>query len=143
MGVGYGSGHEQSSMEDHHSTSLATPSASINAMNGINTINATPTIKEEAETSADSLTIDVEGHDDDDLDSEPTAKLMKTEFNSVEDKAWIQALRTHVVVPLIRHPKSISFRKPVDPIALGKQKSQKFRENKFPFFLICTGFFIP
>ena len=84
-------------------------------------INATPTIKEEAETSADSLTIDVEGHDDDDLDSEPTAKLMKTEFNSVEDKAWIQALRTHVVVPLIRHPKSISFRKPVDPIALGKQ----------------------
>lgn len=106
MGVGYGSGHEQQSMEDHHSVS-ATPSA----------LGTTPTIKEEAETSADSLTIDVEGHDDD-LDDAPT-KLMKTEFNSVEDKAWIQALRSHVVVPLIRHPKSISFRKPVDPIALG------------------------
>ena len=114
MGVGYGSGQDQQSMEDHHSTSMATPSAALSG------VNATPTIKEEAETSADSLTIDVEGHDDDDLDSEPSSKLMKTEFNSVEDKAWIQALRTHVVVPLIRHPKSISFRKPVDPIALGK-----------------------
>ena len=85
-----------------------------------------PTIKEEAETSADSLTIDVEGHDEED-DLSP--KLLKTEAAySVEDRAWIQALRTHVVVPLIRHPKSISFRKPVDPIALGR-----FLINKFEF----------
>ena len=81
-----------------------------------------PTIKEEAETSADSLTIDVEGHDEED-DLSP--KLLKTEAAySVEDRAWIQALRTHVVVPLIRHPKSISFRKPVDPIALGRFLNQ-------------------
>ena len=46
-------------------------------------------IKEEAETSADSLTIDVEGHDDVDTDT-------------AECRAWISALRTHVVVPLIR-----------------------------------------
>ena len=101
MGVGLGgSGHEQDTMEHD----VATPSVGILS---------TPNIKEEAETSADSLTIDVEGHDPDDQ------PRLKTEVYSVENKAWIQALRTHVVVPLIRHPKSISFRKPVDSIALG------------------------
>ena len=60
-----------------------------------------------------------QGHDEDDDDLSP--KLLKTEAAySVEDRAWIQALRTHVVVPLIRHPKSISFRKPVDSVALGR-----------------------
>ena len=44
--------------------------------------------------------VDVEGHDDD-------------------SQAWIRALRTHVVVPLIRHPCSLLFRKPVNPHALG------------------------
>ena len=57
-----------------------------------------PTIKEEAETSADSLTIDVEGHDQDD-----NVKQLKAEIaDPVEAKAWVNAIRTHVVVPLIR-----------------------------------------
>ena len=59
---------------------------------------ATPTIKEEAETSADSLTIDVEGHDD----SAATVNNLKAEINPEEGKAWVNAIRTHVVVPLIR-----------------------------------------
>ena len=92
-----------------------------------------PTIKEEAETSADSLTIDVEGHDEEDDFVSP--KLLKTEAAySVEDRAWIHALRTHVVVPLIRHPKSISFRKPVDPIALGRF----LNNNNKNFNLFCV-----
>lgn len=32
---------------------------------------------------------------------------------------WLQAVRKYVLAPLIRHPRSMAFRKPVDPIALG------------------------
>jgi len=103
MGVGLGASGHTPTMENHSSVN-ATPS-----MPGM-----VPTIKEEAETSADSLTIDVEGGHED-----STINKLKAENDPIESKAWINALRTHVVVPLIRHPKSLSFRKPVDPIALG------------------------
>jgi len=32
---------------------------------------------------------------------------------------WLQTVRKHIVVALIRHPKSEAFRRPVDPVALG------------------------
>jgi len=103
MGVGLGgSGHTTATMND-------------------STVAATKTIKEEAETSADSLTIDVEGHDDHEEGQSPMMKVheLKSEFDPVQGKAWVNAIRTHVVVPLIRHPRSLPFRKPVDPVALG------------------------
>ncbi len=55
-------------------------------------------IKEEAETSADSMTIDVEGHDE-----TAETKLKAEAPDPMEQKAWINALRTHVVVPLTRY----------------------------------------
>lgn len=79
MGVGLGgSGHDSTTMDN--------PEV------------ATPSIKEEAETSADSMTIDVEGHDE----GQENNLSLKAEIDPVENKAWITALRTHVVVPLIR-----------------------------------------
>ena len=68
------------------------------------TVAATKTIKEEAETSPDSLTIDVEGHDDHEEGQSPMMKVheLKSEFDPVQGKAWVNAIRTHVVVPLIR-----------------------------------------
>ncbi len=102
MGVGLGgSGHTTANMENQ---SVAAAMA----------VGATPTIKEEAETSADSLTIDVEGHDD-----SISVNNLKAEHGTGEGKAWVNALRMHVVVPLTRHPRSLPFRKPVDPVALG------------------------
>jgi len=86
MGVGLGgSGHTTATMND-------------------STVAATKTIKEEAETSADSLTIDVEGHDDHEEGQSPMMKVheLKSEFDPVQGKAWVNAIRTHVVVPLIR-----------------------------------------
>lgn len=106
MGVGLGASGHTPTMENHSSSAAATPS-----MPGI------PTIKEEAETSADSLTIDVEGNEG--HEDSTISKLKAENDDPIESKAWINALRTHVVVPLIRHPKSLPFRKPVDPIALG------------------------
>ena len=54
--------------------------------------------------SADSLTIDVEGHDDHEEGQSPMMKVheLKSEFDPVQGKAWVNAIRTHVVVPLIR-----------------------------------------
>ena len=86
MGVGLGASGHTPTMENHSSVN-ATPS-----MPGM-----VPTIKEEAETSADSLTIDVEGGHED-----STINKLKAENDPIESKAWINALRTHVVVPLIR-----------------------------------------
>lgn len=100
MGVGLGgSGHTTATMNDSQ-------------------VVATPNIKEEAETSADSLTIDVEGHEDDQNQMSKVHEL-KAEIDPVQGKAWVNAIRTHVVVPLIRHPRSLPFRKPVDEVALG------------------------
>ena len=84
MGVGLGASGHTPTMENHSS---ATPSMGV------------PTIKEEAETSADSLTIDVEGHED---GGATAINTLKAENDPIESKAWINALRTHVVVPLIR-----------------------------------------
>ncbi len=58
-------------------------------------------IKEEAETSADSLTIDVEGGHD--LEDTTETKLKTEALDPLEQKAWINALRTHIVVPLVRY----------------------------------------
>jgi len=101
MGVGLGgSGHTTATMGDSQ-------------------LGATPNIKEEAETSADSLTIDVEGHEDEDQNEISKVHELKSEIDPVQGKAWVNALRTHVVVPLIGHPRSLPFRKPVDEVALG------------------------
>ena len=82
MGVGLGgSGHTTATMNDSQET---------------------PNIKEEAETSADSLTIDVEGHEDEDQNEMSKVHELKAEIDPVQGKAWVNALRTHVVVPLIR-----------------------------------------
>ena len=88
MGVGLGgSGHTTATMND-----------SQVAAHGV-----TPNIKEEAETSADSLTIDVEGHEEDEEQIEMSkVHKLKSEIDPVQGKAWVNALRTHVVVPLIR-----------------------------------------
>jgi len=105
MGVGLGgSGHTTATMNDSQ----------------VSAHGVTPNIKEEAETSADSLTIDVEGHeeDEDQIEMSKVHKL-KSEIDPVQGKAWVNALRTHVVVPLIRHPRSLPFREPVDEVALG------------------------
>jgi len=112
MGVGLGgSGHTTATMNDHG-----------HAHTQFDAHGATPNIKEEAETSADSLTIDVEGHEDEDHNEQMMMSKvheLKTEIDPVQGKAWVNALRTHVVVPLIRHPRSLPFRKPVDEVALG------------------------
>ena len=52
----------------------------------------------------DSLTIDVEGHDDHEEGHSPMMKVdeLKLEFDPMQGKAWVNAIRTHVVVPLIR-----------------------------------------
>ena len=87
MGVGLGgSGHTTATMDSSQVAATV------------------PTIKEEsAETSADSLTIDVEGHEE---DSDQTVNVavhgLKSEIDPVQGKAWVHAIRTHVVVPLIR-----------------------------------------
>jgi len=105
MGVGLGG--------SHHTTAT---------MNDHSQVGVSPNIKEEAETSADSLNvdIDVEGHEEDE-DQIEMSKVheLKSEIDPVQGKAWVNALRTHVVVPLIRHPRSLPFRKPVDEVALG------------------------
>merc|ERR1711935_216508 len=104
MGVGLGG--------SHHTTATMNDSQ----------VGDSPNIKEEAETSADSLNvdIDVEGHEEDE-DQIEMSKVheLKSEIDPVQGKAWVNALRTHVVVPLIRHPRSLPFRKPVDEVALG------------------------
>jgi hypothetical protein len=105
MGVGLGG--------SHHTTAT---------MNDHSQVGVSPNIKEEAETSADSLNvdIDVEGHEEDE-DQIEMSKVheLKSEIDPVQGKAWVNALRTHVVVPLIGHPRSLPFRKPVDEVALG------------------------
>lgn len=88
MGVGLGgSGAGGQIQMDTNSTAMSTTAASV------------PSIKEEAETSADSLTIDVEGHHD----NSTAVNQLKAEIDPAESKAWVNALRTHVVVPLIRY----------------------------------------
>jgi hypothetical protein len=114
MGVGLGSGHDQqqdsvermeNSCHNNNNSSIdSCHNSSINSNNSMDSAHASAmmhvNVKEEAETSADSLTIDVEGHDDNIIQADQLN--LKTEVDPVESKAWITALRTHVVVPLIR-----------------------------------------
>ena len=95
------------------------------------------------DSSRDSITVDVESTGEGKT-SMSAADELRTPLNNVtntptggikvEDVAadwseyflgdmplhqWLLAVKKYVLAPLIRHPRSLAFRKPVDPVALG------------------------
>jgi len=113
--------------------------------NGINTSNSFRPIKEDVDSEPgleDAESSDDVGHENgmsNDYSSCGSASITLTKNKSPPElMPWLRHFRSQILGPILRSAKSIPFRKPVNPVALGIFPI--YNQVNFPSYLIISAY---